>query len=176
VLSFGTVFLHDYGHAGLATITVAMALVQVGAMVMRVWSGRWTDRQRNRPAYLRACSGLSAALFAGLALFSALADGGQLLGSPLLRAGLLVLLAICGICVSAWHGVAYVQLASCAGAQRSGTALAMANTCVFSVCFVTPLAVPHLLALQGWPLVWLLASGCALMARPLLGGARVQPK
>ncbi|MEO6855742.1 MAG: MFS transporter [Rhodoferax sp.] len=173
VLSFGTVFLHDYGHAGLATITAAMALVQVGAMVMRVWSGRWTDQRRNRPAYLRACSGLSAALFAGLALFSALADGGQLLASPLLRGGLLVLLAACGICVSAWHGVAYVQLASCAGAQRSGTALAMANTCVFSVCFVTPLAVPHLLLLQGWPLVWLLASGCALVALPLLSGSKV---
>ncbi|MBW8719887.1 MAG: MFS transporter, partial [Variovorax paradoxus] len=27
---------------------------------------------------------------------------------------------------------------------------------------------PHLLALQGWPLVWLAASACALVAMPLL--------
>ena len=44
VLSFGTVFLHDFGHVGLATITATMVFTQVGAMVMRVWSGRWTDR------------------------------------------------------------------------------------------------------------------------------------
>jgi predicted MFS family arabinose efflux permease len=68
VLSFGTVFLHDFGHAGLATITATMVFTQVGAMVMRVWSGRWTDRRRNRPAYLRACSALSVLLFAALAV------------------------------------------------------------------------------------------------------------
>ena len=171
VLSFGTVFLHDFGQVALLTTTVALALVQVGAMVLRVWSGHWTDRRRNRPAYLRACSGLSMLLFAALALFSACSDAGAMQASALLRAALVGLLVLCGICVSAWHGVAYVQLASCAGAPRAGTALAMANTSVFSVCCLTPLVLPHLLAWQGWPLVWLVASACALLARPLLVGA-----
>jgi len=44
----------------------------------------------------------------------------------------------------------------------------MANTSVFLVCFVTPFSIPHLLALQGWPVVWLAASACALVAMPLL--------
>jgi hypothetical protein len=44
----------------------------------------------------------------------------------------------------------------------------MANTSVFLVCFVTPFSIPHLLALQGWPMVWLAASACALVAMPLL--------
>ena len=44
----------------------------------------------------------------------------------------------------------------------------MANTSVFLVCFITPFSIPHLLALQGWPLVWLAASACALVAMPLL--------
>ena len=167
VLSFGTVFLHDFGHAGLATITATMVCVQVGAMVMRVWSGRWTDRRRNRPAYLRACSALSVALFAGLAVL-VMAAGTHAADSQALRIALVVLLGASGVCVSAWHGVAYTELATLAGAARAGTALGMANTSVFLVCFVTPFSIPHLLAMQGWPLVWLAASACALVAMPLL--------
>jgi len=167
VLSFGTVFLHDFGHAGLATITATMVFVQAGAMVMRVWSGRWTDRRRNRPAYLRACSALSVLLFAGLAVL-VMATGTHAADSLALRVALVVLLGASGVCVSAWHGVAYTELATLAGAARAGTALGMANTSVFIVCFVTPFSIPHLMALQGWPLVWLAASACALVAMPLL--------
>ena len=167
VLSFGTVFLHDFGRAGLATITATMVFVQLGAMTMRVWSGRWTDRRRNRPAYLRACSALSVLLFAGLAGL-VLAAGTHAPDSAALRIALVLLLAASGVCVSAWHGVAYTELATLAGAARAGTALGMANTSVFLVCFVTPFSIPHLLALQGWPLVWLAASACALVAMPLL--------
>ncbi|WP_062365934.1 MFS transporter [Variovorax paradoxus] len=167
VLSFGTVFLHDFGHAGLATITATMVFVQVGAMAMRVWSGRWTDRRRNRPAYLRACSALSVLLFAGLAVL-VMAAGTHAADSAALRIALVGLLAASGVCVSAWHGVAYTELATLAGAARAGTALGMANTSVFLVCFITPFSIPHLLALQGWPLVWLAASACALVAMPLL--------
>ena len=167
VLSFGTIFLHDFGHAGLATITATMVFTQVGAMVMRVWSGRWTDRRCNRPAYLRACSALSVGLFAGLAVL-VIAAGTHAADSLALRIALVVLLGVSGVCVSAWHGVAFTELATLAGAARAGTALGMANTSVFLVCFVTPFSIPHLLALQGWPMVWLAASACALVAMPLL--------
>lgn len=53
----------------------------------------------------------------------------------------------------------------------------MANTSVFVVCFVTPLSIPHLIALQGWPLVRLVAAACAMAALPLLApsGARSSP-
>jgi MFS family permease len=169
VLSFGTVFLHDFGHMGFAAITAAMVSVQTGAMVLRVWSGRWTDRRRNRPAYLRSCAALSALLFAALGALALWNGDG---GSATMHAALLVLLVASGICVSAWHGVAYTELATLAGAARAGTALGMANTGVFAVCFVTPLSIPHLLALQGWPLVWFAVAGCALVALPLLAPAR----
>ncbi|MBS0455246.1 MAG: MFS transporter [Proteobacteria bacterium] len=177
LLSFGTVFLHDFGRVGLVVISAAMTLVQVGAMVMRVWSGRWTDRWRNRPAYLRACSVLVVVMFAALALFTLLLGEGMPAGSSLVRAALLALMVTSGICVSAWHGVAYTELATLSGAARAGTALGMANTAVFAVCFVTPLAIPHLRAAHGWSLVWLAASACAVVALPLLAPAarRVQP-
>jgi hypothetical protein len=173
VLSFGTVFLHDFGHAGLATIAAAMTALQVGAMGMRVWSGRWTDRHRNRPAYLRACSLLSMLLFAAMALLALAGEAAAGTSGPL-RALLIGLLAASGICVSAWHGVAYTELASLAGAARAGTALGMANTSVFLVCFLTPLGIPHLLTLQGWPLVWLAAAGCAAAALPLLTASQAK--
>ena len=123
VLSFGTVFLHDFGGIGLGTLSVVMTSVQVGAMAMRVWSGRWTDQRKNRPAYLRTCSVLTVLLFGSL---SAAAMGAHV-ASPMAHAVLIGLLLVSGVCVSAWHGVAYTELAMLSGAARAGTALGMAN-------------------------------------------------
>lgn len=170
VLSFGTVFLHDFAHWGVAAITTAMVSVQVGAMGMRVWSGHWTDRHQNRRAYLRACTLLSIALFCALSALAAWA-GLQPAVPAAVGIALAALLAACGICVSAWHGVAYTELATLAGARRAGTALGMANTSVFAVCFVTPLSIPYLLAWQGWAVVWGVAGLCAWLALPLLATA-----
>jgi len=170
VLSFGTVFLHDFGHVGLAAITATMVGLQLGAMAMRVWSGRWTDRRRNRPSYLRACSRLSAVLFAALGLATLFADGAADAASAT-QALLVLLVLACGVCVSAWHGVGYTELATLSGPARAGTALGMANTSVFVVCFVTPWSIPHLLAWRDWPMVWFAAAACALAALPLFANA-----
>jgi len=163
ILSFGTVFLHDFNHAGIAAITVAMATLQCGAMVMRVWSGRWTDRKRNRREFLRFCTIASAIAFAALAALVTLA--GQLPSvGPVMATLLIAMLVLTGVSVSAWHGVAYTELATIAGARSAGTALGMANTSVFVMCFLTPLAIPHILTFGSWPAVWLLGSACALTA------------
>ncbi|MGF6957081.1 MFS transporter [Paraburkholderia youngii] len=163
VITFGTVFLHDFGRAGVFAISVTMAAVQTGAAVARVWSGAWTDRRGNRRAYMRACSLLTAVLFVLLALATGLVG--------MHRAGTVVLFALMivfgGVSASAWHGVAFIELASLAGTRRAGTALAMGNTCVFLTLFVTPLAIPALLSIGAWPLVWTVASACALLALPV---------
>ncbi|MEX3894576.1 MFS transporter [Paraburkholderia sp. BR10954] len=163
VITFGTVFLHDFGRAGVFAISVTMAAVQTGAAVARVWSGAWTDRRGNRRAYMRACSLLTAVLFVLLALATGLVG--------MHRAGTVALFALMivfgGVSASAWHGVAFTELASLAGTRRAGTALAMGNTCVFLTLFVTPLAIPALLSIGAWPLVWSVASACALLALPV---------
>lgn len=166
VLTFATVFLHDFSGAGIATLTAVMVAVQLGAMVARIASGRWTDRHGNRRAYLRGC------VWLGCLLFVALAAAAWVQGAaPGHRAALLavpVLLAAAGICASAWHGVAYTELATLAGAARAGTALGLANTCVYLGLFLTPLALPRLVAATSWPLAWLAAGGAMLAVLPLL--------
>ncbi|RKE25936.1 sugar phosphate permease [Paraburkholderia sp. BL23I1N1] len=163
VVTFGTVFLHDFSRAGVLTISVTMAAVQTGAAIARVWSGAWTDRRGNRRAYMRACSALTAVLFASLALVTGLA------GMPhvAMTAVFALMIVLGGVSASAWHGVAFTELATLAGTSRAGTALAIGNTCVFLMLFLTPLAIPPLLSAGSWPMVWAVASVCALIALPV---------
>jgi hypothetical protein len=42
----------------------------------------------------------------------------------------------------------------------------MANTAVYVGLFLTPIAIPHVLAASSWPVVWWLAGLVALAARP----------
>ncbi|WP_260855279.1 MFS transporter [Mesorhizobium amorphae] len=164
VLTFTTVFLHDFAGIGTLVTSAALAAVQIGAMVMRVWSGRWTDRHRNRRAYLRFCALLSGIAFAVLTLLVALAAP----GSAAFAAALVATLILAGISVSSWHGVAYAEIATLAGASRAGSALGLANTLVFVGFFLVPLSIPHLLAATSWAGIWMAAAACALIAWPIL--------
>lgn len=163
VVTFGTVFLHDFSRAGVLAVSVTMAAVQTGAAIARVWSGGWTDRRGNRRAYMRACSLLTAVLFASLALLTGLAG----MHHAALTAVFAPMVVLGGVSASAWHGVAFTELATLAGTSRAGTALAIGNTCVFLTLFVTPLAIPPLLSIGSWPMVWAVASVCALIALPV---------
>ncbi|HXZ10261.1 MAG TPA: MFS transporter [Paraburkholderia sp.] len=169
VITFATVFLHDVGHAGVLMLSVTMAAVQSGAAVMRVWSGHWTDRRGNRRAYMRAWSLVTALLFAPLALLAAVAPAPH----HAMTVVFAVMIVLGGVSASAWHGVAFTELATLAGTRRSGTALAMGNTCVFMTMFLTPLAIPLVLSLGSWPAVWAMGSLCALAALPVFPRAAV---
>ncbi|MER9401261.1 MFS transporter [Mesorhizobium sp. M0615] len=166
VLTFASVFLHDF--AGMATLTISasLAAVQTGAMVMRVWSGRYTDRNGNRRWFLRLCSMTSALGFAAVGLL-VLAAGATPDAHAALIPAIDVLLVVAGISVSAWHGVAYTELATLAGASRAGTALGLANSFVFIAFFMVPTAIPALLLIWSWPGVWLVGALCAMIAWPI---------
>lgn len=156
LLSFGGIFLRETSHASLWLISAAMTVVQLGAAVCRIGSGRWTDRRGNRRQYLRACALASAVLFALLACCH-----------PAWSTLALCLLCASGITVSAWHGVAYTELAVQAGPAQVGTALGLGNSCVFMVFFVTAQAVPPLLQWGGWQAVWLGVAAVALLVVPI---------
>jgi len=160
VLTFAAVFLHDAGRFGVTSISATMGALQLGAMIMRVWSGRYTDRHGNRREYLRVSTWIAVASFAALAAATALGAA----GAPVLLATMIVL---AGVSISAWHGVAYTELATLAGTARAGTALGMTNTAVYAGLFLTPIAIPHVLAAGSWTAVWLAAGVCASLALPL---------
>ena len=91
----------------------------------------------------------------------------EILSHELVIGLIVTTLVVAGICVSAWHGVAYTELATLAGAERAGTALGLGNSCVFAEYFLTPIAIPALLSISTWPVVWLVASAVALIALPI---------
>lgn len=163
VLTYAAVFFHDALALNATTTSLALALVQAGAIIGRLWSGRWTDRHNNRLAYLKACALLSALAF--LALSVAVSALGQTpsIASVVLPATLLA----AGIMVSVWHGVAYAELATLAGTQRSGTALAMGNTGAFLMLFLTPVVASAAVSHYGWAMLWALCAFCALIAASL---------
>jgi MFS family permease len=169
IITFASVFLHDFGHAASAAAGVVLASVQIGAALMRVWSGRWTDRHGNRNAYMRACAAITVVFFVLLA--AATAWCAQAVHTqPALPAfsliALSVLLVAGGVAASAWHGVAYTELATLAGHGRVGSALAMGNTGAFIAFWLAPSVIPMLLLAAGWPAVWLGAAACAALAWP----------
>ncbi|HEV3429138.1 MAG TPA: MFS transporter [Paraburkholderia sp.] len=169
VITFASVFLHDFGHAGSVATGAALASVQIGAAVARVWSGRWTDLHGNRNAWLRVCAALTVLLFFLLTVATSLCAHAVHPGSTLplfALIGLFVLLVAGGIAASAWHGVAFTELATLAGHGRVGSALAMGNTGAFIAFWLAPSVIPMLLALAGWPAVWLSAAACAALAWP----------
>lgn len=164
VLSFLAVFLHDVAAFGLAATSAAMVAYQVGAAGLRVWSGAWTDRHGNRPAFLRRCSLVTAAIFGALALLAIATTAGP---GAAMGWCLLVSLVLGGIAASCWHGVAFTELAVRAGPARVGAALGMGNTLAFGSYFLTPVVLPLALAAGGWPAAWAFVAACALGAHPL---------
>jgi sugar phosphate permease len=158
ILTFTAVFLHDVDHVATGATVATLLVVQIGGGAARIWSGRFSDRHRNRRQMIKIF-GLSA----GVLVLAAAALTHQ---SPWLVAGAL---ALGGVCANAWHGVAYTEVAVMAGVSRAGTALGLENTTVFATGFLTPLLIPILLSATSWGLVWTVvavASLCAVVLAP----------
>jgi sugar phosphate permease len=159
ILTFVGVFLHDTYHESLGLASAAIVIVQIGGAIMRVGSGRWTDKHvGTRRPYVR---------WVGVTATIALGASALLTHSPV--AAVLAALIISGILANAWHGVAYTEIAQMAGAERAGTALGLENTTVFTAGFLAPLMVPWI-ADVSWPLVWAVCAAATLLAIPLAPG------
>jgi MFS family permease len=159
VLTFGSVFLHTVEHLSIGAIAVLLVIVQILGGVSRVAGGKWTDRRggRNRRSIVKVYSWLIAAAFAGVAMY-------QLLPVWLIAA----LLVLAGFLASGWHGVHYAEIATMAGAERSGTALGLENTMVFGGAFTTPLLIPAVLSESSWLVVMLLIGALPAVISALL--------
>jgi hypothetical protein len=85
-----------------------------------------------------------------------------------------MVLVVAGVVVSAWHGVAYTELAVVAGRPRSAPPWAWATVACSWSFFLTAQAIPPLLQWQGWPAVWIGTAGGAAggSAVPAAGSTR----
>ena len=160
VLTFAAVFLHDVHHASTVATVATLLVVQIGGGSARIWSGRFSDRHRNRRQMIKVFG-----LAAGILTLGAAA----LVHQPTwIVAGML---ALGGLCANAWHGVAYTEIAAMAGVSRAGTALGLENTTVFATGFLTPLLIPILLSATSWGLVWTLVGAASILAILLAPGS-----
>ena len=173
VLTFAAVFLHDFGHLGVAAISASIVAVQVGAAMARIWSGHFTDRRKNRRPFLKACALLTAATYTLLGVLVAVASAQPQHGEALM-VGIVLTLVISGICASSWHGIAFTELATTAGMNHVGTALGLGNTFAVGAYFVAPLAIPFLIGFAAWTGVWIIAAGSALLAFSLFPQTRAR--
>lgn len=168
-VTFAAIFLHDVGHLGTAAISGSIVAFQTGAAITRVWSGRFTDRRKNRRPFLRACALLTAAVFGLLGLLAGPASVSPGHAGPAVAAAV-ALIVLGGVVAQTWHGIAYTELATIAGAKHVATALGLGNTFVFVVYFLTPLSVPFVLRVSAWQGVWLAAAAAAVLAFLLFPG------
>ena len=159
---FAAVFLHDVAGLGTAATSASIVAFQVAAAGARIWSGRFTDRRRNRRPFLKACATATAALFAALAGCTWIVPSFEMPASG--AAALAALVVLGGTAAQAWHGIAYTEIAVAAGASRIATALGLANTFAFGMYSVVPLAIPAILATASWEGLWLFAAASALLA------------
>jgi MFS family permease len=153
ILSFLILFLHE--ERGLSTAAAAgiFALIQAFGVVLRIVSGRWSDRLHVRIAPLRRLAlGLTATLAAAAALLSA----------PL---GVLIpVFVVAGALSLSWNGLSFTAAAELAGRARSGAALGFQQTALA----VTSAAAPPIFAGVVEASSWSLAFGLAA-AMPALG-------
>lgn len=141
VLTFGGVYMRDILQINLTIISIILIGVQIGGGALRIWSGYYTDRHKNRLPLLKryaVLGGISSLLLS------------MVVTQPI--AGV-ILLILTGLFGHAWHGVAYTEAAVKAGVDRAGTALGMIGTTVFVASFLTPIMISRL-ANYNWTVVW----------------------
>ncbi len=114
----------------------------IGGGALRIWSGYYTDRHKNRLALLKRYSVLGgvSSLLLCLVVTNTLAG--------------VILLILTGLFGHAWHGLAYTEAAVKAGMDRAGTALGLIGTTVFVASFLTPIMISRLAEHFNWTVVW----------------------
>lgn len=142
VLTFGGVYMRDVLQINLTLISIILIGVQIGGGALRIWSGYYTDRYKNRLPLLKryaVLGGISSLLLC------------LVVTQPVAAVILLILTGLFG---HAWHGVAYTEAAVKAGVERAGTALGMIGTTVFVASFLTPIMISRLAVNYNWMVVW----------------------
>lgn len=153
VLTFAGVFLHDEKDASIPLIAGTILAVQVAGSIARILIGQRSDRGGDRRTLIRRIGLMTMLVTAGLASLT-FKD----------THWVVLFLWLSGLFASAWHGVAYTEIAVMAGPRRAGTALGIIGMTIFTSAFLTPALIPLVLSHSSWQMVWGLVSVAALLA------------
>ena len=147
VLSFVTLYLHDERGLTKGAAAAVLGLVQIGAVVLRVGAGRWSDRLGSRIVPLQRI---------GLAMTATLGLATVLLDAPLVL--LVPAFVVAGALTMAWNGVAFAAVAELAGRARSGAALGIQQTVLSLAGVVAPIAFAAVVSAGSWHIAYGLAA------------------
>jgi sugar phosphate permease len=159
VIGFGVVFLHDQHGLSGRQAALVIAAAQVLAAVMRIAAGRWSDRSRSRIVPLRR---VGLAVAASMMATAALTNGPVWLLVPAL--------AVAGALSMGWNGLAFTAAAEFAGQGRSGAAIGLQQTVLYSLAVAAPIAFAATVSASTWTAAFVLAG-----LFPLLGSRALRP-
>jgi sugar phosphate permease len=162
LIGFVVLFLHDERGFSTGEAAAVLAAVQVGAAVLRIAAGRWSDVLRSRVTPLRRI---------GLGTCGALALATALLYGP--TVALIPALVVSGALSMAWNGLSFTAAAELAGRARSGAAIGVQQSGLALAGVIAPVAFAAAVSATSWRAAYALAAlfplaGWRLLA-PLAG-------
>jgi sugar phosphate permease len=159
VIGFGVVFLHDQDGLSSRQAALVVAAAHVLAVVLRIAAGRWSDRSRSRIVPLRR---VGLAVAASVIATAALTNGPVWLLAPAL--------ALAGALSMGWNGLAFTAAAEFAGQGRSGVAIGLQQTILYSLAVAAPMAFAATVSASTWTAAFILAA-----LFPLVGSQALRP-
>ncbi len=159
VLGFVVLFLHGARGFSTGEAGAVLAGIQVIGGVLRVASGRWSDRVRSR---LRPIRILALLLTVAMALVAALVHAPTW--------ALVPALLVAGGLSMGWNALAFTAAAELAGRARAGAALGLQQTALAIASGVTPLVFAPIVEATSWRTGFALVALCPLVAIYVLRG------
>lgn len=157
IIGFVVLFLHDQRHVSAASAAAVLAAIQVGAAILRIGAGRWSDVLGSRAIPLRRL---------GVATAVATAAVTALTGASLWI--LVPAFVVAGALSMSWNGLSFTAAAELAGGRRSGAAIGFQQSVLSGVGAAAPVVFAALVAATSWRAGFALAAVCPLVAMPLL--------
>jgi nitrate/nitrite transporter NarK len=160
ISSFTVLFLHEARGVSATAGGIVLATGHLVAALLRVESGRWSDRLGTRIAPMRALALLTVVAVAATA---------ALVDAPL--ALLIPALGTAGALAMSWNALSFAAAAEYAGHARSGAALGMQQTALGVAGVAVPIGFAGLVDATSWRAGFAVAALCALagwlVLRPL---------
>jgi MFS family permease len=151
IIGFVVLFLHDERDVSAAAAAGVLAAIQIGAAVLRIAGGRWSDLLGSRAVPLRRL---------GVATAFATALVAVLTGASLWI--LVPAFVVAGGLSMSWNGLSYTAAAELAGGRRSGAAIGFQQSVLSGVSAVAPVVFATLVAATSWRVGYAVAAVCPL--------------